>query len=113
MGKKPETLFKETVLEALNQLPRTWACKIQQVAKRGTPDIIACINGVFVAIELKRGETVTVDPLQEWTLKKIVEADGIAAIAYPENWEAIYTYLKKIAQHFDNGQAEAPPGIKH
>lgn len=97
MAKQPETVFKERVLKTLQALPNTWACKIQQRAKRGTPDILACINGHFVAIELKRDEKQKLSPLQEWTGEQIAEANGTMFLAYPENWDAIFNYLKGIA----------------
>lgn len=60
---------------------------------RGIPDIICCVNGIFVAIELKRnsceahknsGSIV----FQRYTMSKIDEVGGVSVIVYPENFEA-------------------------
>lgn len=101
MSKKAETLFKERVLSDLKDLTRTWAVKIQQVAKRGTPDILACVAGHFVALELKSGVKparrfrVSVT-LQEWVLEQITAAGGVALKVYPEEWPNILSSLKSL-----------------
>ena len=50
-------------------------------SKAGTPDIIACIKGQFVAIEVKRPKGV-VSKLQEAQIQLIKKAGGIAFVAY-------------------------------
>ncbi len=107
MAKQAETRFKELVLKNLRALPNVWVAKIQQLAKRGTPDLLCCIDGVFVAIELKRDGTCAPDPLQEWNLNSICESGGVAIVCYPENWEATFAFLKKMA-----GQEKSGKGIK-
>lgn len=93
--KKPETNFKEKVLADLKSLPKTWAEKIQQVAKHGTPDILACVNGHFVAIELKKDAKAKLDQLQLYKLQKIVEAGGTSILAHPGNWQHTLDYIQK------------------
>lgn len=104
MAKQPETIFKEKVLKDLRALPKTWAEKIQQVAIRGTPDILACVNGHFVSLELKRSDKAKTDPLQDYVLGKISDAGGMALVAHPLNWPDILAKLKKLSLYTD------PPG---
>lgn len=47
----------------------------------GIPDILACINGKFVAIEVKRSKGGIVSPLQKAQIEKIKENGGIAGVA--------------------------------
>lgn len=47
----------------------------------GIPDILACINGRFVAIEVKRSKGGIVSPLQKAQIAKIKENGGIAGVA--------------------------------
>ena len=47
----------------------------------GIPDILACINGKFVAIEVKRSDGGVVSPLQKAQIQKIKENGGIAGVA--------------------------------
>jgi len=98
MAKKPETLFKEKVLKQLRALPYSWWEKIQQVTLRGTPDLIGCLNGNFIAIELKRSAKAEIELLQVIKLERIGKAGGTAIIAYPENWEVVYAQLVKMSQ---------------
>ncbi len=95
MAKQPESLLKERVLADLRALPRTYAVKIQQVSIRGTPDILACIGGRFVAIELKRDEKQKPEPLQEHELKKILDAGGTALVVNPLNWPGVLAQLTR------------------
>lgn len=97
MAKKPETLFKERVLPLIKALPNTWAVKIQQVAIRGTPDIIACVNGHFVAIELKT-DIGKIDKLQQYTLGSIKNANGLAYVVSPKNWDDLYVKLVVLSR---------------
>lgn len=57
-----------------------------RMTKSGVPDILACINGYFVAIEVKASEGHPSD-LQIWNRDQIRKSGGIAIILYPEQWE--------------------------
>lgn len=52
--------------------------------KRGIPDIIACINGKFVAIEVKRNHSVNakanISHIQDIQISKIKESKGFACV---------------------------------
>lgn len=47
----------------------------------GTPDILACVNSRFVAIEVKRPKGGVVSELQKSKLRKIKMAGGVAIVA--------------------------------
>ena len=57
-----------------------WVVKTIATNKGGTPDVIACLNGFFIAIEVKQPGG-TPSPLQLAQIIKIREADGIAFVA--------------------------------
>ena len=97
MAKKPETLLKERVIPVLKALPQAWVCKIQQVTKRGTPDILMCLGGIFVAIELK-SEDGELAPLQVYNIEKIASCGGIAMIITPHNFDASMKFLENLAE---------------
>jgi hypothetical protein len=94
--KKPETKLKEKVLADLKGLG-AWAEKIQQVGKVGTPDILACINGKFIALELKSKEDELPSKAQVIKLRKIKKAGGFAAIVTPKNWPLIKKEIASLA----------------
>lgn len=67
--------------------------------KDGIPDILACINGYFVAIEVKASNGKPSE-LQKYHVKKInYEANGIAVILYPQDWEL----FKELANCLNDG----------
>lgn len=103
MAQKAETNFKVRVKAFLKTLPNTWHVKIQQVGLRGTPDLLCCVNGVFVAIELKASRTAPLDRLQAHTLKQIKKAGGTALVAFPENWPVVQEALKTAWQCGERG----------
>jgi len=67
---------------------------IQQRTIRGSPDLMGCINGYFLALELKSHEKAAVSPLQEYNIDSIIRAGGYALIVHPQNWEATKVMLK-------------------
>lgn len=62
-------------------------------SKAGTPDIIACLRGRFVAIEVKQPGG-RVSPLQMAHIKLINQAGGVAFVAY--SVEEAKGHLKKF-----------------
>lgn len=70
--------------------------------KRGIPDLLACVNGRFVAIEVK-AENGTPSELQEYNIRKIKEAGGIAIILYPKDFEDFKNliYRLKEGEHYE------------
>ncbi len=95
MAKKPETLFKEKVLALVGEMPNSWFVKNQGVSTRGIPDVFGCINGRFVALELKKSDKEKEDPLQTFVLEKVSQAGGLAFYLYPENCEEVLAYIQK------------------
>ena len=55
-------------------------------SKIGTPDIIACVNGHFVAVEVK-AEKGKPSELQLYHISQIHEAGGYGVILYPKDFE--------------------------
>lgn len=53
--------------------------------KEGIPDILACVNGRFVAIEVKAPNG-RASELQKYNVKKINNAGGYAVILYPKDF---------------------------
>lgn len=84
----------------LESLPNTWFRKIDQKSIRGTPDYICCVNGAFVAMELKRSIYSKMrGTLQEYNINKINnDAGGIGLFVFPENWDNIKNMLKGISE---------------
>ena len=61
-----------------------WTVKVIKANKNGVPDIIACLDGRFIALEVKRDEAARKksdkeQPLQTRQIKQIIRSGGIAA----------------------------------
>ena len=98
MSKKPETLFRERIRPKLDGIPGTWWESIQQKAILGSPDIIGCVAGYFVGLELKADEFSKVSKLQELKLRQIAAAGGLGIVVHPGNWSAVYDMLCHLAE---------------
>lgn len=94
---RTEANFKSKVKKDLRTIPNCWHVKVQQVVIRGTPDILACINGRFIGLELKKNKSAPVSALQENTIQEIDRAGGYAKIVYPEIWPQIFNELRRIS----------------
>lgn len=63
--------------------------------KDGIPDILCCINGYFVAIEVK-AQNGKPSPLQLYNIKKIREAGGFAFVLYPSAYEQFKKFVVQL-----------------
>jgi len=57
-------------------------------SENGTPDILACVNGYFLAIEVK-ADNGKPTPLQLVKIEDIRKAGGFAYVVYPSGWEKL------------------------
>lgn len=87
--------------------------------KTGVPDILACVDGHFLGIEVKASNGKP-SPLQIHNLRKIDDAGGFAVLLYPDQFdqfkdlvmcmiydkaidaEIIYEQLKSKWKHFED-----------
>jgi Holliday junction resolvase len=82
MATQGESRLQRRIQEALTRtFPGCYVIKVHvsEFSAAGTPDLIACIHGYFIALEVKvPGETPT--ELQDYTLKCIRAAGGAATV---------------------------------
>ena len=79
--------------------------------KRGVPDLVMCIGGLFVAIECKSTSAASrVTPAQKEQLLGIQAASGLAAVVWDEaSCDAV---LGQVAQVLQAADAMAAAGAK-
>jgi hypothetical protein len=65
----------------LNSQPDIKAEKISDRFKKGIPDFLCCVGGIYVALELKADKG-TPSPHQKVFLKRVKETGGIAGTCY-------------------------------
>ena len=94
---KPETKFKNRALKVLNAIPNCWFEVINQRCITGTPDVLGCVNGYFVALEFKSSDKAKVTKLQEYKLNKIITANGFGVVVTPSNIEHVYGVVKELS----------------
>ena len=75
-----EQQIQTKILKYLKEIG-AYSVKTIQTSKSGTPDILCCLNGKFIAIEVKRKGGI-VSALQSYTIEQIQKAGGIAFVAY-------------------------------
>lgn len=63
--------------------------------KSGIPDILACVNGKFVAIEVKAPNGKPSE-LQLYNLREIEKAGGLAFLLYPKQWDDFKKFMDSV-----------------
>ena len=69
--------------------------------KSGIPDILACINGHFIGIEVKASHG-KASELQIHHCKEIRKAGGLAYIVYPSGYEKLKTVIENLKHEIFN-----------
>jgi len=78
-----ESRIVKKVLEALRARGGFWAkTHGSPVVTRGLPDIIGCYKGRYIAFEVKRDSSGKPTLLQEYRMKEIRAAGGIATLIH-------------------------------
>ena len=97
--KQSEKAFENKIKKYLDTLPNTWHFKhwAGPYSKTGVPDIIGCVNGRFVGIEVKASNGKP-SMLQIRNIKQINDAGGYARIIYPEQFNELKDDLQKISR---------------
>lgn len=96
MASTPEKKVKDKVVAALKAegayyfFPATHG-----FGRSGVPDIVACVNGWFLAIECKAGKN-KITALQAREIQSIRHAEGVAVVVNEENWDMVPELLRKL-----------------
>lgn len=78
--------------------------------KAGVPDLIACVNGRFVGIEVK-AENGRPSEIQLENIRQIRDNNGYAVVVYPEQFEQLKLFLESIEQGYDKKARLAEGGF--
>lgn len=92
-----EKNFENRIKETLQERG-AWKVKFfaNAFTPSGIPDILACLNGRFLGIEVKSGSSYGLTELQKYNLKCIRNAGGIGICVYPSGWERFLQLLDDI-----------------
>lgn len=63
--------------------------------RSGIPDLLVCVNGYFLAIEVK-AQTGKPSELQLWHRDQIRKAGGLAVIVYPDQWSELKSLIDDL-----------------
>ena len=95
MSTTPESKVKKRVREVLDKLGiYHFMPPANGFGRAGIPDIIACMDGHFIAIECKAGKGTTT-ALQERELDRIHNAGGTTYIAREDNIDELQQLLRE------------------
>ena len=94
MATTPEGKVKNSVKKTMDEMGIYHFSPFQAgMGRAGIPDIIACYNGLFLAIECKAGKGKTT-ALQEREINAIRAAKGLAFVINEENVDNIKELLQ-------------------
>jgi Holliday junction resolvase len=98
MASTPEKKVKDKVVGILKEeevyyfFPATHG-----FGRSGVPDIVCCVNGHFLAIEVKAG-TNKPTALQVREIEAIRRSNGVAVVANDENWDMVRGLVRKLKE---------------
>lgn len=74
-----------------------WQVKFfaNSMTKKGIPDVLACVNGYFVAVEVK-AQNGRPSELQLYQCRKIRDAGGFAFVLYPSGFERFKAFIEDL-----------------
>lgn len=98
----PEKTFENKIKKYIED-QGGWFVKFfaNRMTKEGIPDILACIGGYFVGIEVK-AQNGKPSELQIYHCNKIRKAGGFAFIVYPSGWEDLKRILNQLKHGYFN-----------
>lgn len=73
--------------------------------KSGIPDLILCVNGIFISCELKASKGRPSD-LQKMNTARVNQSNGIGIILYPEGFEQFKKIIKGVCEICKHHTAE-------
>jgi Holliday junction resolvase len=97
MARTPEGAVKQKVVGILKEegvyyfFPATHG-----YGRSGVPDIVCCVGGAFLGIEVKAGKNKPT-ALQTRELEAIRRCGGVAVIANEENWDMIRPLVRQLS----------------
>lgn len=78
-----EQQIQKKIINLLESEYDAYVVKVISASKSGVPDVLACIEGKFVGIEVKKPSTKdNVSKLQEYNLDKITKSGGFSMVAW-------------------------------
>lgn len=98
MALTPEKKVKDKIVKVLKEegvyyfFPATHG-----FGRSGIPDIICCVNGYFLAIEVKAG-TNKPTALQVREIEAIRRCNGVAVVANDQNWDMVRGLVHKMRE---------------
>jgi Holliday junction resolvase len=96
MAATPEKLVKDKVVSILkDEAAYYFFPATHGFGRSGVPDIVACVNGRFLAIECKAGKNKPT-ALQVREIERIRRCDGHAIVVNEENWDMVRPLVQSL-----------------
>lgn len=91
-----EKNFERRIVKALKQ-KGAWILKTHGGAMQrgGIPDLLCCINGMFLGLELKASNG-RVSELQKHNICEIRKSGGLAFVVYPDDFDAVMELIDRM-----------------
>lgn len=65
--------------------------------RSGVPDLLCCIGGHFVGVELKTDDG-KVSELQQYNINKIIQSGGLALVLRPSDFDDFKSMVKNLKE---------------
>jgi len=78
-----EQQIQKGIVNLIEKDYKGYVVKVMVASRSGVPDLVCCVRGRFIAIEVKKPSSKTnVSKLQEYNLGLVDKAGGVAIVAW-------------------------------
>jgi Holliday junction resolvase len=96
MAATPEKKVKDKVVGILKEAGAYYFFPATHgFGRSGVPDIVACVSGMFLAVECKAGKNKPT-ALQVREIESIRRCGGVAIVVNEENWDMVRELVRKL-----------------
>lgn len=88
----------ENKIKGFLKMQGAWCLKYwagAQFTKSGIPDLLVCVDGYFVGIEVK-AQSGTPSELQLYNVRQIKQSGGFAFVLYPSGYEQFKKFIEDL-----------------
>jgi Holliday junction resolvase len=90
-----EQVIQKNIIQMLEKEYNAYVVKVQVASKSGIPDLLCCVEGLFLGIEVKRPDSKNnVSRLQQYNLVKIENSKGYSLVAW--NVEMVRDFVEDM-----------------
>jgi len=112
VAQTPEGKVKDWLVRyILKYFPDAWIYKAPagRYGRKGVPDLLCSIKGIFVAIEVK-ADNGTLSQYQDYEIKKLDKSEALTLVIYGKDEAKLRCSLRRVLSYYKGDRISWPSG---